>query len=136
LYLFQADRALLAGDLSDAGEFVDQVVRRQTAHRKGELHAERQAVRQHRERKADHGRRSRTAEDDDRSMIAHEHADIAAQKHHRRDDDQARHKAGARHDIHGSLQSERNNGRPGRWRGPTPNRIGNPRAAPLKPRKG
>ena len=44
LDLFQADRSLLAGDFRDAGEFVDEVARRQPAHGEGEFCAERQAV--------------------------------------------------------------------------------------------
>ncbi|MEY9734308.1 hypothetical protein ABH985_002097 [Bradyrhizobium ottawaense] len=136
LDLFQTHRALLAGDLGDAGEFVDEVVRRQAAHGEGELGAERKAVQECRERKADHGGGDRAAEDDDHGMFGDEHVKVAAHEDHHRDHDDARNEPDARHDIHGILQRVRNNGRPGRWRGPTPNRIGNPRVPPLKPRKG
>ena len=71
--LFQADRSLLAGDFGDAGEFVDQIARRQPAHREGEFRAERQAVQDRAERKPDHGGGDRTAEDDDHGMFADEH---------------------------------------------------------------
>jgi hypothetical protein len=69
LDLFQADRSLLAGDFSDAGEFVDQIARRQPAHGKGEFGAERQAMQHHAQRKADHGRGDRPAENDDHGMF-------------------------------------------------------------------
>ena len=39
--LFKSDRSLLARNLGDAGEFVDQVARREPAHGKGEFGAER-----------------------------------------------------------------------------------------------
>ena len=41
---FQTDRTLLAGDFGDAGEFVDQIARRQPAHGEGEFRAERQTM--------------------------------------------------------------------------------------------
>lgn len=44
LDLFEADRALLAGDFGDTGELVDEVVRRQAAHGESELGAEWKAV--------------------------------------------------------------------------------------------
>ena len=44
LHLFQPDRTLLAGDLGDAGQFVDQIARREPAHGEGEFRAQRQAV--------------------------------------------------------------------------------------------
>jgi hypothetical protein len=107
LDLFQADRALLAGDFGDAGEFVDQVARGQPAHREGEFRAKRQAVQHRPQRKADHGRRDRSAEDDDDGMFTDEHVKIATQQHHGRDDDEARHEPDARHNIHGRLQRTR-----------------------------
>ena len=53
LDLFQADRTLLAGDFRDAGQFVDQIARRETAHREGEFCTQRHAVQDRAERKAD-----------------------------------------------------------------------------------
>ena len=70
LDLFQPDRSLLARDFGDAGEFVDQVARRQPAHGEGEFGAERQAVQDGAERKADHGGGDRSAEDDDDGVFA------------------------------------------------------------------
>ena len=132
LDLLQADRPLLAGDLGDAGEFVDEVARRQPAHGEGEFRAERQAVQHHAERKADHGGGDRSAEDDDHRMLGDEHVQIAAQQHHHRDDDNARHEPDARHDIHGRLQRVRNT--PPFWtgRGPRPDRVEKPYVGAIK----
>ena len=44
LDFFQADRPLLARDFGDAGQFVDQIARRETAQGKCKLGAERQAM--------------------------------------------------------------------------------------------
>ncbi len=87
--LFEADRALLAGDFGDAGQFVDQVARRQTAHREGEFGAERHAVQDRAERKPDQGRGDRAAEDDDDGMDVVEHPEIATHQNQRAKDDGA-----------------------------------------------
>jgi hypothetical protein len=107
LDLFQSHRALLAGDFGDAGEFVDQVAGRQPAHGEGELRAERQPVQHHAKRKPDHGGGDRAAEDDDHRMFRDEHVNIAAQQHHRCDDDDAGEQPDASHDIHQRLQRAR-----------------------------
>ena len=57
LDLFQPDRPLLARDLGEAGDLVDQLALRHAAHGEGVLHAERQAVHDRDERKADAGSR-------------------------------------------------------------------------------
>ncbi len=107
LDLFQADRPLFTSDLGDAGEFVDEIARRQPAHREGKFRSQRQTVQHHAERKADHGGGNRTAEDDDHGMLADEHVQIAAHEYHRRDDNDAEQQPGAGHDIHGKLQRVR-----------------------------
>jgi hypothetical protein len=137
LDLFQADRSLLAGDLGNARQFVDEVACRQPAHREGELRAKRQTVQHHAEGKADHGGGDRSAENDDDRMLTDEQMQIATQKHHRRDDNDAGDKTGARHDIHGRLQRVRE--RPAVLDGraaPSEPRTSNPTGRPLKRRKG
>src|SRR6185437_10024728 len=79
LDLLQADRSLLARNLGDAGEFVDEVASREAAHGEDVLRPERQAMQDHAERKADHRRRNRAAEDDDGSVVADENMQVAAQ---------------------------------------------------------
>ena len=56
LDLLQPDRALLAGDLGEAGDFIDQFALRYAAHAEDKSQAERQAVKDRRQRKADQGR--------------------------------------------------------------------------------
>ena len=107
LDLFQADRALLARDLGDASQFVDQLMRRQPAHREGEFGTERQAVDECAERKADHGGGNRSAEDDDHRMFTDEQAQIATEQHHRCDNEYTANEPNARHDIHSELQRAR-----------------------------
>ena len=119
LDLFQAHRPLLAGDLGDAGELVDELARRQPAHGEGKFGAERYAVQDRAERKADHGCRDRSAEDDDDGVFADEHVEVTPQQHHDRNDDDAGHQANARHNIHGKLQRVRNNRLSWTARGPT-----------------
>ena len=55
LDLFQADRALLAGDFGEPGKFVNEVALAHAPQREGEFGAERQAVHDRGERKADEG---------------------------------------------------------------------------------
>ena len=86
LDLFQADRALLAGDFGEPGEFVDQFALGHAAHREGEFGAERQAVEDRGERKADQGGGERAAENDDERMLADEHVQVAAHQDHEADD--------------------------------------------------
>ncbi len=104
LDLFQADRSLLAGDFGDAGELVDEIARRQPAHREGEFRAQRQAMQHDAEGKADHRGGDRSAENDDDRMFGNEHVNITAEEHHRRNDDDARRQSDTRHNIHGRLQ--------------------------------
>ena len=104
LDLFQADRALLAGDFRDTGQFVDQIARRETAHGEGEFRAERHAVQDRAERKADQCRRERTAEDDDDGMDVVEHPEVTAHQDQRRQDDAAGDQANERGDIHSELR--------------------------------
>ncbi len=80
------DRTLLAGDLGEAGDLVDQLALRNTAHAEDEFHAERQAVKDRRQREADQGRGERPAKNDDDGMVAVEHAKAAAHEHDGHDD--------------------------------------------------
>ena len=80
--LFQADRPLLACYFGDPREFVDQIPRRQPAHRESKFRTERQTMQNRAERKADHGGGDRSAEDDDDRMFADEHVEIAAHEDH------------------------------------------------------
>ena len=99
--LFQADRALLARDLGETGDLVDQFALRHAAHREGELRAERQAVEDRRQRKADQGRRERAAENHDGGVLGDEHVQVAAHQDHEADDDDAgRRKPETGRDIH------------------------------------
>ena len=107
LDLFQADRSLLARDFRDAGEFVDQVARRQPAQREGEFGAERQAMQHRAQRKPDQRRGERAAEDDDDGMDVVEHPEIAAHQNQRAQHDAAGDQAKERGDIHCELQRVR-----------------------------
>ena len=104
LDLFQADRTLLAGDFRDAGQFVDQIARRQTAHGEGEFCAQRHAVQDRAERKPDKGRGERAAEDDDDGMDVVEHPEVTAHQDQRTQDDGAGDQAKERSDIHSELR--------------------------------
>jgi len=59
-----------ASDFGNAGQFIDEVTRRQPAHRKGEFRSQRQPVQHHAEREPDHGSGDRPAKDDDDGMFA------------------------------------------------------------------
>ena len=100
LDLLQADRALLAGDLGDAGQLVDQFALGHAAHREGEFGAERQAVHDRGEREADQRGGEGAAEDDDDGMFADEHVQVAAHQDNRADHDDAGQEAQTGRDIH------------------------------------
>ena len=105
--LFEADRTLLARDLGDAGQFVDQVARRQAAQGEGEFGAERQAMEHRRQRKPDQRRGERAAEDDDDGMDVVEHVEVAAHQDQRRQYDHAGDEAKQGRDIHHVLRRVR-----------------------------
>ena len=107
LDLLQADRPLLAGDFRDAGQFVDQIARRKTAHGEGEFCTQRHAVQDRAERKSYQCRRRRAAEDDDDGMDVVEHPEVTAHQDQRRQDDGAGDQAKERSDIHSELRRVR-----------------------------
>ena len=135
--LFEADRTLLARDLGDAGQFVDQVAGRQAAQGKGEFGAERQAVEHRRQRKPDQRGGERAAEDDDDGMDVVEHPEVAAHQNQRGYYDNAGDQAKQGGDIHHILRRVRT--RPAVLGGdaahPEP-RNRHPTSLPLKTRKG
>jgi hypothetical protein len=73
-----------------ARQFIDKVARRQAAHRKGELCAERHAVEHRRQGKADQRGGERAAENDDDGVDVVEHPEIAAHQDKRTKNDDAR----------------------------------------------
>ena len=100
LDLFEPDRPLLARDLGQPRDLVDQFALGDAAHGEGEFRPERQAVEDRGERKADQGGGERAAENDDRRVRVEEHAQIAAHQDERDQHDRSRNQAEAGCDIH------------------------------------
>ena len=107
LDLFQADRPLLACDLGQSGNLVDQFALGGAPHGEGELGAERQAVEDRGQREADQGGGERAAENDDDGVIAHEHAQVAAHQHQGRDDGRPGDQAEACCNVHKTRSHQR-----------------------------
>src|SRR5215469_10989783 len=107
LDLLETDRSLLAGDLGELRDLVDEIALGHAPHREGELGAERQAVEDRNERKADESGRKGAAEDHDHRVIGDEHPEIAAQEDKRGNHHDSAKETEARRDVHGK-RSERN----------------------------
>ena len=102
--ILEANLTLLAGNLGNAGQFIDEATRSGSAHREGELRAQRQAVQNRNQREADQRRGNRTTENDDHRMFADEHVEIAPHQHHRNDNDGTGDQADASGNIHEVLR--------------------------------
>ena len=101
LDLLQPDRPLLARDLGQSGDLIDELTLAHAAQRKGKFRAERQAVEDGGQGKADEGCGKRPAEDHDEGMDVQEHAEIAAHQDETDDDEGSGNKTEACCDIHG-----------------------------------
>ena len=89
LDLFEPDRPLLAGDLGEAGDLVDQLALGGPTHREGKARPERQPVEHRGERETDQRGRERAAENHDESVRIREHSQIAAHQNERNEHDRA-----------------------------------------------
>ena len=114
LDLFQADRPLLARDLGQSGDLVDQLALGDAAKREREFRAEREPMENRGQREADEGRCERAAEDHDGGVGIREHPQIAPHQdegaQHHRPCDQT--EAGC--DIHRRYPKHHANARAGR----------------------
>ena len=88
-------RALLARDLGELGDLVDQLALGDAAHREGEAGAKRQAVKDRGQRKPNQRRCEGDAENDDRGVGVREHPQIAAHENERAEHNSAGNKAEA-----------------------------------------
>jgi len=83
LFLLKSDRPLLARDLGQPGDLVDQLARRPAPQREGEFHAERQPMHDRRQRESNQRCGKRAAEDHDRGMGIGEHPQVATHQDER-----------------------------------------------------
>jgi hypothetical protein len=96
LFLLETDGSLLTGDLGEPGDLVDQLARGPPAHRKRELHPQRQAVEDVRQREANEGRGRGATEDDGTSADRRPSRSSCRERANRKP-------ARASCDIHGTL---------------------------------